>query len=65
LVQVDAAGVALEVPNLPAVNDGQTDFTFTLPPDTPGMPAGGARWNITVSREGHVIAAGDLVLQNP
>jgi hypothetical protein len=64
VAQVDAGGVALEVPDLPAVNDGQTDLTFTLPPDTPLMPAGGARWNIKVSREGHMIATGDLVLQN-
>ena len=66
-MQVDAGGVALVVPDLPAVNDGQTGLTFTLPPNTPVMPqvpAGGASWNITVSREGHVIATGDLVLTN-
>jgi hypothetical protein len=64
LAQMDADGVALEVRNLPAVNDGQTDLTFTLPPDTPVMPPGGARWNIKVSRDDHVIATGDLVLQD-
>jgi hypothetical protein len=64
LVQVDAGGVTLEVPDLPAVSDGQTDLKFTLPPGTPVMPPGGARWNITVSRDGHVIAVGDLVLQD-
>jgi hypothetical protein len=64
LAQVDAGGVTLEVQNLPAVNDGQTDLTFMLPPDTPVMSAGGASWNIKVSREGHVLATGDLVLRN-
>lgn len=67
LARVSADGVSLDVPDLPAVPDGQTDLTFRLPAGTPVMPAtpaDGTSWKIQISRNGHVIATGDLILRN-
>ena len=65
--RIDAGGDPLEVANLPVVKDTETALMFQLPDRTPDMPAApgdGTTWAIQVSRSGHVIATGDLVLRN-
>jgi hypothetical protein len=60
-------GQDLEIPDLTVVG-GTNHITVRLPagtPDMPPAPAPGMNWDITVSRSNHVIAIGQLHLENP